>query len=85
MISIILKNRNIAGENYKKALIFYDTISTIHHLQTPRIGATRSQIYIHLKKKHIYISLEEISRFLQYMKENKLIKNIDNDYWVTIV
>ncbi len=84
MIELLLKNKNMKGENFKKSVLFYNIISEIHHSKTPRMGATRKEIYQLLRKKHIYFSPEEVSRFLQYLKDNRIITNIDNDFWVTI-
>jgi len=84
MIEFLLKNKKITGENFKKAVLFYNIISEIYHSKSPREGATRKEIYKLLRKKHIYFSLEEVSRFLQYLKDNRIVTNVNNDYWVTI-
>jgi Fe2+ or Zn2+ uptake regulation protein len=85
MIEIALKRKGIAGENYKKAVVYCKVISNIYHSKFPREGATRKEIYTILRKQYKNISVDEISRFLQYLKDNKLILNFDNEHWVVII
>lgn len=84
MIERILVQKGISGENAKRVIIFYRAISTITHSQIVRVGATREDISKEFKRRRIYYSPDEISRFLQYMKTNNLVVIRDKDHWFTI-
>ena len=78
------RRKGITGENAKKATIFYRAISYVYQTQVPRKGASREDIIKYFRKNNIVYSPEEISRFLQFLKEKNLIVNREKDYWVAL-
>lgn len=84
MLSLILKQKNIPKENHQRIYLFIKVISNIYNSRPQRIGATREEIHTYLLTHKIRYSPEEITRFLQYMKEKGLIINHDSNYWVSL-
>ena len=84
MLDIILSKSKFTSEQKKRVKIFYNAISHAYHTQRPRKGATRDDILSYFKSHHIRYSPEEVSRFLQFMKDNQLIINRETNYWITL-